>query len=78
MLADKNAMGREDTVAELKKILSAISNKDFLLQLCDNIIISLGTQLPSHTLPEITDFLYQLHKEEDAVSIADAVLRSYQ
>ena len=74
VLADKNAMGREDTVAELKKILSAISNKDFLLQLCDNIIISLGTQLPSHTLPEITDFLYQLHKEEDAVSIADAVL----
>lgn len=74
VLAHKNAEGREETMMELKKILSAISNKDFLLQLSDNIIISLGTQLPSHTLPEITDFLYKLHKEEDAVIIGESVL----
>ncbi|MCR2020332.1 helix-turn-helix domain-containing protein, partial [Blautia pseudococcoides] len=74
VLADKNAEGREEIVMELKKILYAISNKDFLLQLSDNIIISLGTQLPSHTLPEITDFLYQLHKEEDTGRIAESVL----
>ncbi|MFQ7549515.1 MAG: hypothetical protein ACLRMZ_03300 [Blautia marasmi] len=49
VLADKYAEGREEIVMELKKILYAISNKDFLLQLSDNIIISLGTQLPSHT-----------------------------
>ena len=74
VLAHKNAEGREETVTELKKILSAISNKDFLLQLSDNIIISLGTQLPSHTLPEITDFLYKFHKEEDAAIIGESVL----
>lgn len=47
VLAHKNAEGREETMMELKKILSAISNKDFL---------------------------YKLHKEEDAVIIGESVL----
>ena len=42
VLADKNAMGREDTVAELKKILSAISNKDFCCSSATILFIPFG------------------------------------
>lgn len=65
LLSAGNSEERESSLRELKSILTSVSNKDFLLQLADNIIISLGTHLPSGILPEITDFLYNLHKEEN-------------
>lgn len=63
----------EDALKELSSILSAASNKDFLLQLSDNILISLGTHLPSRTLPEITEFLYELHEEKETGHMARKV-----
>lgn len=74
LILSEASQEREDLLRELKGILSTISNKDFLLQLSDNIIISLGTHLSSKTLPEITDFLYTLHKEEDTARIPDLVM----
>lgn len=63
----------EEALKELSSILSAASNKDFLLQLSDNILISLGTHLPSRTLPEITEFLYELHEEKETGHMARKV-----
>ena len=74
LLSAGNSEERESSLRELKSILTSVSNKDFLLQLADNIIISLGTHLPSGILPEITDFLYNLHKEENMAQIPVLVL----
>lgn len=69
-LASEDSVVRKTAIQELRALFASVSNKDFLLQLSDNILISLGTQLPSHTLPEITDFLLQLHKETSVSQIA--------
>lgn len=74
LLPAGNPEERENCLQELKGILTSVSNKDFLLQLADNIIISLGTHLPSRTLPEITDFLYSLHEEGEVAKIPVLVL----
>lgn len=73
-LTSEDSEERESAFLELKGILSTVSNKDFLLQLSDNLIISLGTHLSSGMLPEITGFLYTLHKEDDTAKISDLVL----
>lgn len=59
---------------DLKMYLTTVSNRDFLLQLADNILISLGTQLPFYSLPEIADFLFQLHKESQTDKIVSDLL----
>lgn len=73
-LSSEDGAVRNDAIDELRVILASISNKDFLLQLSDNILISLGTQFPSQTLPEITDFLLQLHQETGVSNIASRVV----
>lgn len=74
ILANEDSGRRNAAADNLEKLLLTVSNRDFLLQLSDNIIISLETQLSSYTLPEITDILYQLHKEETTANIARSVL----
>lgn len=73
-LAGEDGEKRSEAADQLEKLLPTVSNRDFLLQLSDNIIISLETQLSSYTLPEITDILYQLHKEETNDGISRSVL----
>ncbi len=74
-LAGLHAPQRLQALQELEKILLAVSNRDFLLQLCDNILISLETQLASSPLPEITDTLYQLHKEDSISQIRRGIVK---
>lgn len=74
MIASSKPDIQQHALQELSGILTAISSKDFLLQLSDNLIVSLGTHLPSRTLPELTEFLYELHKEEDFSIIEKKVL----
>ena len=77
-ISSGDSQEQQHCIQELEGILTTISNKDFLLQLSDNILISLGTHLSSGTLPEITDFLYELHKEEDIAKIPGLLLEHIQ
>lgn len=69
LLASDDTQKRTQTFDTLLELLTSVSNREFLLQLSDTILISLGTKLPSSTLPEITDFLYRLHNENDTSKI---------
>lgn len=54
---------------ELETILNSVSNRDFLMQLADNLTISLVTQISTYTLSEINQFLYDLHCKTDMEDI---------
>lgn len=54
---------------ELKNLLDSVSSKDFLMQLADNLTISLATQISAYTLSDINQFLYDLHYKTELEDI---------
>ena len=58
-----------DTMDELKELFQMVSDRDFLVQLSDNLLISLSTQISNCTLSGITDFLYTLRQKESLSDI---------
>lgn len=63
-----------ETMENLRELLQMVSDRDFLVQLCDNLLISLSTQISSNTLSDITDFLYRLHQKESLTDILTCTL----
>ena len=68
----------DEAFQELKTILVSVSNIDFLMQLADNLTISLVTQISSYTLSEINNFLYELHYKTDLQDIRECTLKKVQ
>lgn len=58
----------------LEEMLTPVSSRDFLLQLVNNLLISLVTQLSTCTLADITDFLFTLHQKDSLDDIREASL----
>lgn len=63
-----------ETMDELKELLQMVSDRDFLVQLSDNMLISLSTQISSCTLSDTTDFLYTLRQKESLSDILTCAL----
>lgn len=59
----------------LNELFLMVSNRDFLLQLSDNLLISLVTQISNCSLSDITDFLYTLHQKESLSAILTSTLK---
>lgn len=68
----------DEAFQELKTILVSVSNIDFLMQLADNLTISMVTQISSYTLSEINNFLYELHYKTDLQDIRECTLKKVQ
>lgn len=62
------------TMEELKELLQMVSDRDFLVQLSDNLLISLNTQISSCTLSDTADFLYNLRQKESLHDILTDLL----
>lgn len=63
-----------EVMEELRELLQMVSNRDFLVQLSDNLLISLSTQISNCTLSDITDFLYMLRQKESLSDIITCTL----
>lgn len=63
-----------EMMEELRELLQMVSNRDFLVQLSDNLLISLSTQISNCTLSDITDFLYMLRQKESLSDIITCTL----
>lgn len=63
-----------ETMEELRELLQMVSDRDFLVQLSDNLLISLSTQISSCTLSNTTDFLYILREKESLSEILTCTL----
>lgn len=65
----------QNAFRELTEILNSISSIEFLVQLSENIIISLIAQNTNYALLEIIGFLYSLHEETNIAAIREATLQ---
>lgn len=73
-LISGDSLKTSQAMQALEEMLRLISNRDFLVQLADNLLISLVTQLSNCTLSDITDFLITLHQMETLTEIRNATL----
>ena len=63
----------ENIISELREILDSVTDRDFVIQLISNLLISLNTKLAENLLSVITDLLAeirQLESTEEIISIA--------
>ena len=63
-----------DSMEKMGELLRMVSDRDFLVQLCDNLLISLATQLSDGTLSDITDFLSGLRQKNSLDEILNCTL----
>ncbi|MGN1141404.1 MAG: response regulator [Oliverpabstia sp.] len=63
-----------DSMEKMGELLRMVSDRDFLIQLCDNLLISLATQLSDGTLSDITAFLSGLRQKNSLDDILNCTL----
>lgn len=73
LLSSDNHM-REENRKKLQDILSAISSRDFLLQLSAQVLLTISTQLCSANAAYITEFLSDIQKEHEISVILNRVM----
>lgn len=73
-LLSQNSQQIENSLEKLSELLRMVSDRDFLIQLCDNLLISLVTQLSDGTLSDITDFLSGLRQKKSLTEILDCTM----
>ncbi|MGL5434579.1 MAG: response regulator transcription factor [Lachnospiraceae bacterium] len=74
-LLSSDTGSKQSALMELSEILRAVTSIDFLIQLSDNLIISIVTKTTYHTLADITEFLYKLHKETSLSAVCEFALQ---
>ena len=73
-LLSQNSQQIENSLEKVSELLRMVSDRDFLIQLCDNLLISLVTQLSDGTLSDITDFLSGLRQKKSLTEILDCTM----
>lgn len=66
---------QEEALEELKHILSAISSREFLLQLSTQILVAISTHISSWTVAQLTEFISSLQLKKDSSDIYTAVMQ---
>lgn len=65
---------QDEALEELKHILSAISSREFLLQLSTQVLVAISTQISSWAVAQLTDFFSSLQLKTDSKEIYTAVM----
>lgn len=64
-----------DTLSEIRNILETISDRDFMIQLVNNLLISLNIKLSENSLSVITDLLIEIRHMNSSEEIISAALK---
>lgn len=62
----------EEYISELRNVLEAVTSREFLIQLVNNLLISLNIKLSRNSLSVVTDFLVQIHQMDSMEEILNA------
>ena len=73
-LLSQDSQQMKNSLEKVRDLLRMVSDRDFLIQLCDNLLISLVTQLSDGTLSDITDFLSALRQKDSLTEILDCTM----
>lgn len=74
-LTSSDTRAQEETLEELKHILSVISSREFLLQLSTQILVAISTHISSWTVAQLTEFFSSLQLKTDSREIYLAVIQ---
>ena len=68
-MVSKDESHTQQALENLEQLLSSISNPDFLVQLADNLIITLSTRTDDFRMDDCLSFLGSLRLEKDPIAI---------
>lgn len=72
-LLEENSQPDQKVFSNINDLLSSISNADFLIQLADNLIVTLAARLQNYPVSEAMEFLSGLRQETDPAKIRSSI-----